>query len=58
MDADDTDLTYVREDLWESPITDFTIRWRSRLPTGLMTVTAKDYFATLDIDPAAMELGL
>ena len=25
MDADDTDLTYVREDLWESPITDFTI---------------------------------
>ena len=25
MDADDTDLTYVREDLWESPVTDFTI---------------------------------
>ena len=25
MDADDTDLTYVREDLWEAPVTDFTI---------------------------------
>ena len=25
MDADDTDLTYVREDLWESPVTDFSI---------------------------------